>query len=73
MSKLTETDKLKYWLDSEISILHLMFAVVVWLLTHNFVAHLLLAFYMIYTMVYIFVRLAYLASIDKDYLRVPKK
>lgn len=71
--KLTEIDKLKYWLDTEITILHIMFAVVVWLLTHNRVAHIALAFYMFFSLIYLLTRGAYLASIDKNYLKIPKQ
>jgi hypothetical protein len=71
--KLTEVDKLKYWLDSEITILHIMFAVVVWLLTNSHVVHILLALYMIFSTVYLLTRLAYVANFDRNYLRIPKK
>jgi hypothetical protein len=71
--KLTEVDKLKYWLDAEITILHIMFAVVVWLLTSNHVVHILLALYMIFSTVYLLSRMAYVASYDRNYLRIPKK
>lgn len=71
--KLTEVEKLKYWLDAEISILHIMFAVVVWLLTHSGFVHLLLGVYILYTVVYALARIAYVANLDKDYLRIPKK
>jgi hypothetical protein len=71
MSKLTEMQKLKYWLDAEISILHIMFAVVVWLLTHGWVVHTLIAIYMVITALYVIVRLGAVVADDKDYLRIP--
>lgn len=73
MKKLTEIDKLKYWLDAELSILHIMFAVVVLLLTDGFIVSLLLCLYIAYTLVYTIVRVLYLAQDDQDYLKVPKK
>lgn len=70
---LSEQDKFKYWLDGELAILHIMFYVVVWLLTHNLVAHIILALLIAYSTVYFVVRVAYVASIDKDFLKIPKK
>lgn len=70
-SKLSDMDKLKFWLDSEITILHIMFYVVMWLLTHNIVAHVVLALLIVYSMLYFVVRVAYMAENDKDYLKVP--
>ena len=71
--KVTDIDKLKYWLDIEITILHIMFAVVIWLLTHRWLIHSLLAIYMLTSLVYMSVRVVYLSSVDKNYLKVPKQ
>lgn len=73
MKKLSEIDKLKYWLDIEITILHIMFAVVIWLLTHGGFMHFLLAVYMFISVIYIGTRAVYLASVDRNYLKVPKQ
>ena len=73
MSKLTEIEKLKYWMDAEFTILHIMFAVVLWQLTEGFVPHLVLGLYIGYSVLYTITRIAYVATQDKNYLRVPKK
>lgn len=72
-SKLTEVDKLKYWIDTEFSILHVMFAIIMLQLTHGALPTILLSVYLIISVVYTLTRIAYVASFDKDYLRVPKK
>ncbi len=72
MAKPTELDKLKTWLDMEITILHIMFYVVIWLLTHNLVAHIILAVFIVYSVLYLVSRGVYMASIDKNYLKIPK-
>lgn len=73
MKKLTEIEKLKYWLDAEFSILHVMFAIVMLELTSGWFATTLLVVYLIFTLMYALTRIAYVFSFDKDYLRVPKK
>lgn len=72
-SDTTELDKLKYWLDTEITILHVMFYVVIWFLTHSLFIHILLTLLMVYSVLYIISRATYLASLDKDYLKILKK
>lgn len=71
--KVTEIEKLKYWVDSEFSILHAMFAIVMLQVTHGWLPTLIFTVYLIITVLYTLTRLTYLASIDKDYLRIPKK
>lgn len=73
MTNLTETEKLKYWIDSEFSILHGMFAIIMLQLTRGLLATFIFTVYLIITILYTITRLAYLAASDKDYLRIPKK
>lgn len=73
MKKLTETEKLKYWIDSEFTILHIMFAILMLQLTNGLVWTIILWVYMVWSVLYLLTRLAILASDDPNYLRVPKK
>lgn len=71
--KLTEGEKLKYWIDAEFSILHVMFAGIMLQLTSDTTARVILWVYMVWSVVYAIVRAAYIAKSDSDFLRVPKK
>lgn len=71
--KLTETQLLKYWIDSEFTILHIMFAIVMFFLTEGWVANILLTLYVIYSVIYLFSRIAVIAVNDPDFLKLPKK
>lgn len=73
MKKLTDIEKLKYWIDTEVTILHIMFAAVMWQLTTGFLPHLILGIYMAYSAFYMITRIAVIAADDPEYLRVPKK
>ncbi len=73
MKKLTEMDKLKYWVDTEFTILHIMLYIVMWLLTHSTFVHVLLALLIVRSVAYMLARTVYLASADRNYLKVPKK
>lgn len=73
MSKLTEFEKLKYWVDGEFTVLHIMFAVVMFQLTEGWVWNIALSIYIVWQVLYLFVRLAAIAADDPDYLRVPKR
>lgn len=73
MKKLTETDKLKYWIDAEFSTLHVMFAVVMLELTEGWVWNIILSLYIVYSVLYILTRIAVIAADDPDYLRAPKR
>jgi len=73
MKKVTETDKLKYWLDAEISWMHVMLAAVLYKLTTVSWQRTALVVYMVISVIYALVRFAYISSLDKNYLRVPKK
>lgn len=71
--KLTEIEKLKYWIDTEFSILHIMFAIVMFQLTGGWVWNIVLTAYIIITLMYMLVRVAYIAANDPNYLRVPRR
>lgn len=71
--KLTEIDKLKYWIDTEFTILHVMFGIIMLQITHGLLPTLILSVYIFISVVYALVRAAYLASVDKNYLKVPKQ
>lgn len=71
--KLTEGEKLKYWIDAEFSILHAMFAIIMLQLTSGRVIHVGLLLYTAWSIIYAIVRIAYIATSDSDFLRVPKK
>lgn len=72
MKKLTEVDKLKYWLDAEISILHIMFVILMMQFHHSIAVSVILWLYLGYSIVYCLSRIAYVAKFDKDYLKIPK-
>lgn len=71
--KLTEIDKLKYWLDSELTILHCMFAIIMLQLTHGALPTIVWGLYLIISIGYTLSRAAFLSSQDKDYIKLPKK
>lgn len=73
MKKLTELEKLKYWIDAEFTILHVMFGVVILQLTNGLFWNIAIGIYIVFSLVYILTRLAFIAADDPDYLRVPKK
>ncbi len=72
-TKLTELEKLKYWVDAEFTILHIMFAVVMFQLTEGWLWNIGLVIYVVWQFFYLITRLAVIAADDPDYLRVPKK
>lgn len=71
--KLTELEKLKYWIDTEFTIVHVMFAVIMLELTEGWVWNIIIGLYIAYSVIYILTRIAVIAADDPDYLRVPKK
>lgn len=73
MKKLTDIDKLKYWLDAELTYLHLMLAWLAWLVTDSKIFHVALLVYIVISLIYASVRVSYISNNDKDYLKVPKK
>jgi len=73
MSRTTEIDKLKYWLDGEISILHAMLAFIAMLLLDNAISDVVFSIYIGYSVLYALVRFSFVYSKEKDYLSVFKK
>jgi len=71
--KLAELDKLKYWIDAEFTVLHIMFAIVMFQLTEGWVWNIALIAYIIWQVLYLLVRLAVIAADDPDYLKAPKR
>lgn len=69
--KVTEIDKLKYWIDAEISFLHILFAIIMLQLTEGLLPTILLSVYITYHIIYAFARIIFVASVDKDYLKLP--
>lgn len=72
-TKLTDLEKLKYWIDTEFTVLHIMFAVVMFQLTEGWLWNIGLWLYVLWQFFYLITRLAVIAADDPDYLRVPKK
>lgn len=73
MRKLTELEKMKYWMDAELTILHIMFAVIMWQLTEGWLPHIILGIYIVFSLIYTLVKISYIAADDPDYLKAPKK
>lgn len=71
--KLTDNQKLKYWVDAEFTILHIMFAIVMYQVTEGWLWNIALTAYVIWQALYLLVRLAVIAADDPDYLRPPKR
>lgn len=66
MLKLTELDKLKYWMDAEVTILHIQWAILLGVMAGGWVWW--------FVGVYIFISLIYVAKrtivLPRDYLKV---
>lgn len=73
MKKLSELEKLKYWLDTEFAILHAMFGVVMWQLTTGWFPHLIFGAYIVWSTFYLVSRIAVIAADDPNYLKIPRK
>ena len=73
MKKLTDLEKLKYWIDSEFTVVHILLAIVMLQVTENLVWNIIIGLYIAYSAVYLLTRLAVIAADDPDYLRVPKQ
>jgi hypothetical protein len=73
LKKLTEAEKLKYWLDMEFTILHTMFGIIMWQLTTGWLPHLFWGAYIFISILYLIPRAVIIAANDPNYLRVPKK
>ena len=70
--KLTDIQLLKYWLDSEITILHSMFAIIMLQLTHGVLPTILFGLYLVISILYTVSRAVFVATQDKNYLKLPK-
>ncbi len=73
MKKLKEADKLKYWLDIEFSILHIMFGIIMLQLTSGWIPSILFGVYIFIQALYALPRMVALAADDPDYLKVPRR
>lgn len=69
---MSENDKLKYWLDAEISFLHIILAVIIILITDSLLFTVVLGFYALYRIVYMTVRYVHVGSDDPGYLEIKK-
>ncbi len=72
-TELTELDKLKYWIDMEFTILHVMFAILMLQLIEGVFWTVFFIGYIVVCLIYILIRAAYLAAHDPNYLKVPKQ
>lgn len=72
-NKLTDLEMLKHWIDTEFTILHIMFAIIMLQLVTGWFWTMFFIGYIFFQVLYAVVRLAVIASQDKDYLKVPKK
>lgn len=73
MKKPDELQMLKVWIDSEFTLLHIMFGIIMLQITEGWLPTLFFLFYIGFSGVYWLTRLAYIAANDKDYLRLTKK
>lgn len=73
MSRLTETDKLKYWLDAEMTYMHFLAALILYQLVTAQWQRYGLIVYMFFSVLYAVIRMAYVSKHDADYLKVPKR
>lgn len=72
-NKLTDLEMLKHWIDTEFTILHIMFAIIMLQLVTGWFWTMFFICYIFFQVLYAVVRLAVIANQDKDYLKVPKK
>lgn len=70
MSKPTEIDKLKHWIDSEFSILHIYALVIMWLLTHGILPHVIIGVLAFVNIFYAVKRAVWIGKQDRNYLKV---
>lgn len=73
MSKLSESEKLKFWIDAEFSLLHIMFAVIAFMITTSVIFKIVLVLYMIWSFIYMLSRIAKVGVDDPDYLRLTRR
>ena len=72
MKNLTELQIMKYWIDSEFSVLHAMFAIIMLQLVDGSFWTIFFWVYLIIQIIYALVRIAVVAANDKDYLKIPR-
>lgn len=65
--------KLKLWLDAEITMLHMMLAVVLGILIHNKLFWVLVILYSLSAIIYAAARIRYVESKHMGYLKIPKR
>ena len=73
MNKLDELDKLKYWLDAELTVIKIFLSVILYQLIENRWFRILLAVYVVMAVIYMGTRYTYISKVDRNYLKVPKK
>lgn len=66
-----EQRKIRHWLDSEFSIMHIYLLVVMWLLTKGWLPHTIVGILIFLNATYGLKRILWLAKADKDYLKIP--
>jgi hypothetical protein len=74
MSEKKDIKLLKLWLDSEISILHIQWAVLLWFVgPHTTWVHVGIVLYVLMNIRYAGKRIAAMVRIDRNYLDIPKE
>lgn len=71
--QLTQTDKLKYWIDSEVSFTRVLLLIILFQLVEGTWPKTAIIVYGVFSLLYAVTRIAYVSSHDPDYLKVPKK
>lgn len=64
--------KLKHWVDSEFSVLHIYALVIMLLVTEGLVPNLIIGTLIAINVVYALKRVTWIVKVDKKYLKVPK-
>lgn len=66
-----EQRKIRHWLDTEFSIMHIYVLVVIWLLVDGWLPHTIVGGLIAINIIYALKRVSWLMSVDKHYLKVP--
>ena len=72
-NKPDKVDLLKYWLDSEITIIHIYLAVLAIFIINNVFFTIAAVIYCVWSFIYSLVRMAYIAKHDPEFLKVKWK
>lgn len=72
MKQLNDIEKLRYWLDAEITLMHIGLAFIAALVVGAWWAWVLFGVYAVFAFFYAMVRIAYVIAQDKNYLKLPK-